>query len=75
MLIHIVEKVIIASILTVVGALAILDTDIKHPLPFRFVTYEEYVTALTLHFNISNIEYCVVSSVYELKPDIKEYQK
>lgn len=54
---------------------SILDTDMHHPLPFVFVTYEEYVTALTLHFNISYIESCVVSSVYELKPDIKEYRE
>ena len=54
---------------------SILDSDIHHPLPFVFVTNEEYVTALTLHFNISTIERCVVSSVYELKHDIEEYRK
>ena len=54
---------------------SILDTDMHHPLPFKFVTYEEYVISLTSHFNISYIESCVVSGVYELKPDIKEYRK
>ena len=34
----------------------ILDTDNNHPLPFSFVTYEEYMSTLALHFNIANIE-------------------
>ena len=48
---------------------SILDTDMQHPLPYKFVTYEEYVTALTSHFNISTIEF------FELKVVTKHYVK
>ena len=51
----------------------ILDTDNNHPLPFSFVTYEEYMSTLALHFNIANIESYLVISVYELKRALRSH--
>ena len=53
----------------------ILDSDNSHPLPFMFVTFEDFARTLKLHFNNSHIDSYVVFGVYELRPDTKQYVK
>ena len=54
----------------------ILDSADTNPLPFLFVTCEDFKRILTSHFNISHIDDMVVFGVYELTPDTeKQYTK